>query len=730
MGFIKRGKHAMPKGDEHQEQEQPKRAKKAQDMMSAHIKETVLEASLQSFAENKAFIVERDGKRLFVGMLVKGDDIGGFDRKSLRDEAKGGIIEAIDSGAIKIYASEDMLSDEVFIIIPDAVTISNMDEYTMLTEAPYTVAFVDETGVVEDSEVSVDYATFANVVEGSVDIMDVLADLGFDFAKTDEDVPETQVTSVMEPVGDVPPVDEAADETEDEFDLDEPMTGEEAANFDDDDISDDFEDELPVDEYGDDNFSVTGDGAGAEPIDIDAMIESGDTSVEVEDDDDDEEFDTVVSDERYNEAIARTFYSDDLGLEVTTAPFDSQFMHQNPYVPFEENREKGWLNDYLNEMSRDANLDMKKLHQDNLFRMRKEYYNLISMHCAKIRDETDPENPNSQYHLIKKGILDAYDQKESNLDRTVSERKDKVENAWNDMLEKVGKNAADKAKAHYVERYGAQHQHELFAIEPSVKSEMDSKMRDGLREMNAQRRSDALTRLDEGINQILVDVSERYMKCLEQETAHYKEWRERINAFIDEHRKDDIAHDKALAEELAQSEKADRVLAEYTEKLNAQTADFQARSDAMRQDVERIKQENAEAIAKLKEDNAERVAQLNDEKSILQNRIDELIKKYAELDEKKAGEYESRVQTLKDENAAADIRYEQLVKTNRRSAIISVGLAIVAVIAACAIGILIGSGLNLEFGSKKVSDEVVQEFNDRMDRVDKSGQTSGTEENK
>src|SRR5699024_4768797 len=84
----------------------------------------------------------------------------------------------------------------------------------------------------------------------------------------------------------------------------------------------------------------------------------------------------TVPGEISDQVMVRKFYSDELGLEVTSEPFDAQFMQGNPYIPFPEDRPAGWVNEQLNEMSREANLELARMHQDNLWQMRERYFKL------------------------------------------------------------------------------------------------------------------------------------------------------------------------------------------------------------------------------------------------------------------------------------------------------------------------------------------------------------------
>ena len=114
--------------------------KNRKDTMASVLRESVLEVSLEELRNNKLFITERNGQKLYVGIRFKVADIGGLSKRTNKDEAKGSMVESINNGRIKVLITSDMMANEEVIIIPDVYTCDAMDEYSILTEAPYTAA--------------------------------------------------------------------------------------------------------------------------------------------------------------------------------------------------------------------------------------------------------------------------------------------------------------------------------------------------------------------------------------------------------------------------------------------------------------------------------------------------------------------------------------------------------------------------------------------------------------
>lgn len=686
------------------------KAKKKKDGMFLIFQESVLETTIEEFKDNEQFIVEKDGENVFVGMLLKAEDIGGLGKKSKRDEAKGQFIEVVRSGLIKTYMPEEFIENDEMVIIPDPSTLAAMDEFMMLVDAPYTICYVHEDGSVDTTESAVTYELMSTVAAGSSYILDVLADAGEiwvdDEVDTDDDTPETEVI----PAVDIDSEDEIEDDVEDEIEEEIPVEQvpvdvpadldlDDETNFDGSVSSDVYED-APADDMSEGEFVPEGD-MGA-PLDEPVAEDDG----------------VEVTEEEMDEAITRRFYSDDLGLEISTEAFDAQFLHTNPYIPFDENRGSGWLNQYLNQISKDANIEMRRLHQQNLFEMREMFYQLISKHSETIQHELDADDPETLYGQMLDAIKEKRVQARDMVDSRVSSRREEIDADWNKKLAQVGEDAKRAAEQQYRERFGRQHDEAIYRIEPDIRGQIDAEYDTSVREMHAKRRDDASKRMDYGITETLAEVSKLYMDRLAQETEEYKNWRQRMNDFLDTHRKDELAHDKILAEELAQKSKADKVLEEYTAKLKEQTEDFEAKKQSMKAELEAMDRKTAAIVHEKQIECDNRIAEMQVSIANQKAEMDELLEKYAALDATKEKQYSARLAEALDENEALANRFDHFVSMHKKSNIVYVALAFVACIATLSIGALIGYNMNLDYGSEDANKRVIQEFNSRMDKLE------------
>lgn len=690
-----------------------KKNNKKKDGMFVIFQESVLETSIEEFKNNESFIVEKDGEDVFVAMLLKAEDIGGLGKKGKKDEAKGQFIEEVRSGLIKTYMPEEFIENDEMVIIPDEPTLEAMDEFTMLSGAPYTICYVHEDGSVDKTDSAVTYETMSGVINGSSEILDVLADAG-----------ESWVDDVLEPDDDEVPEDETEDKFEDEIPSEE-MPDDEAADLGLDDESD-FDGTVPEDIYED---------APADDVPLDESLPEYDRDAmfaePTEDEGEEEpEEDVEVTEEQMNKVITRRFYSDDLGLEVSTEAFDAQFLHSNPYIPFDENRGEGWLNKYLNQMSRDANIEMRRLHQKNLFEMRELFYQLISKHSETIQHELDADNPDTLYGKALDAIKEVRAKAREDVDSRVSAKRDEINADWDKKLAQAGEDARRAAEQQYRDRFGRQHDEALYRIEPDIRRQIDAEYDTSVRKMQADRRNDASKRMDYGITETLAEVSKVYMKRLEEETEEYKNWRQRMNDFIDDHRKDEVAHDQALAEELAQKSKADKVLEEYTAKIKEQAEEFEAKKEAMKAEIEAMDRKTAGIVQDKQTECDNRIADMQKSLDEQKAQMAELLDKYAALDADKEKEYSARLAEARDEKDAWSDKCDHIITMHKRGSIVFVALAVVTCIAMLAIGTLIGSSLNLDFGSNKASEQVVKEFNSRMDKLEKQSEDKSNDETK
>lgn len=697
MGLLGKSKKAAGQKDgDPAAKQQPPRKKKKNELLSSVLDESVPEQVVSEMQANTVCVVENnDGETLFAGMLLDTEAIGGLNKKALRDEDRGQVIEQIQSGRIKAYIPAELMAEDKLVFVPTLQSMDAMSEYGLLTSAPYTVALTEVSGHVRDTGVACTFDNFKLALESDSDdaVIDMLEDLGvegFESMGDEEDDFDPAVTQPM-------PAHMAESEPEDDdvpvFEDDEPP------------VFDDEPDDVPV--FEDDEPPAYSEPAQAASAPAPEPQVAPVPEPEVE-----------VDQATLDAAIVRKFYSDDLGLEVSTEAFDAQFIHANPFVPFVEDRGDGWLDGYVSNMSREANTELRRLRTQQLQNCKETFYNLVAIHCEAITQALDVNDPDTQFGQLSNALIENRNMQLAQVDELVSRRRDEINDEFDKNVKMVSDDAARAAAATYRERHGRAKDEKLFALEADVRRDIENEYQDAVRDMNAERRKDAAKRLDAGIMEALREVSDIWKGNVAEQDELYRSYRDKIAAFIDDNRKQDIAHDQALAEELAQKTKADKVLDEYRIKMQNQAASYDEQLKKLRAEIA-----DNERAAKLRTQEVQaeadkRVSLLTQEKATMQRRYDELTDKYADLDASKEAKYEQQMNQLRGENSAWNDKFDQLQSEHKKSSALTVALTVVSVIAALALGTLIGTNLNLGFGSDKAASESVAAVQKQLDELE------------
>ena len=424
-------------------------------------------------------------------------------------------------------------------------------------------------------------------------------------------------------------------------------------------------------EYDDDDYAQNG-------------VAEGDDEYYYEDDD------AEYSDESVDSTITRLFFSDDLALEVTSEPFDQQFMSQDTFVPFEENRGDGWLNGYLSQMAMDANSDLRQMHERNIQKMREAYFSYVTNYADIVQQKLDYKNPETKYGIAYNNIVDQKRQLLEDAPAQTEQRLAECEKKWNATLDEVGNNAATAAKAQYVERFGDMHNNEMRRIRTSTTEEIENGFNDLLRKLHSDRRAEANTLMNYAINASLQEISAMNDKCVRAEQARYAYHRDKMERFLETHRKDEVSRTKALEEELAHNNKVEQAAKDAEARVRAFKADCEDRIANMEANMADLSKRHAANVADINARNKERQDLLKEDLERTRQRNDELVQTISDLDAKKDKEYASRVNALEQRVKTAESEQDRLIAMHKRSNLISGILFAVALIAVLAIGIIAG----------------------------------------
>jgi hypothetical protein len=207
-----------------------------------------------------------------------------------------------------------------------------------------------------------------------------------------------------------------------------------------------------------------------------------------------------------------------------------------------------------------------------------------------------------------------------------------------------------------------------------------------------------------------------------------------MREFVDANRQDDVARSAVLAEELRQTERADKVLAEQTAKMQALSEEYRQKREGLLEEIETLKRENAQRIASMKEDNEHNMARAAAEKKAMEQKYDELLARYQSLDATKEKEFSARFEEMRDLNDALEDRCDHLMEVHRRSNLVSTFLIIAIAIAAVAIGFIGGEYINTQRRTALEQQQILNGYqNDNADATGSESQTqpvAGTNEKK
>ena len=406
--------------------------------------------------------------------------------------------------------------------------------------------------------------------------------------------------------------------------------------------------------------------------------------------------------------VTRKYYSDGLDLEISSQPFDAMFIQSNPYIPFVEEEGDGWLNGYVNNLRRDANARLSKLHYENLLIMRKQYMMIVSKHCEAITKSVSTDDPKTRFGYAKSTIDAHYKTKLAAVGEESEAYKKACEDAFQSRLNAEMDNAKAVARANFLNRYSKDHQRELQEIETDLRNNLESERVASLENLNNERRTEAKRQLDAGITEALKICADEYQKMLAQERKEYARLQAMITDYMNENMALDDARVRVLAEEQRRSNEAVKVRQEYDAQMALAKQDFESRLAAIRSDVDQAKLANDDrmleqqdryehAMQNLRTSQAETVQHKDNEIHLLEEQLskanarnDELTRKFSTLEKDTEKKYTTQIDMLKSEREAWTERADHVVSLHKYSDRLKMTFMLIGMVAALAIGIILG----------------------------------------
>ena len=689
---------------------------------------TVDEKVLDELRQNKDFIVSKDGEVRYIAFLFDVTLIGGLSKKAAANsEDKGSLIETMEAGHISFMLTEELVEKDALIIIPTGMSLEMIEGFSIVSDKVHKIVLIDDDNNVEYTDHDVTVADLLSVAKHMITIHELMVQCGVtevDGVDPDQQqsnaqsqpeqqqLPQSQATQALpaQPADPVP-VQPAAlpnsggSDWDPDGDPDEGYEPGDSYNPDDDyDLDEPIEDpdayRSPVMGDGDDGGDEEGDGEGDYDPSADYNSMYGESSPEVS-----------VPDDFVSATIIRRFYSDDLGLEITTEPFEQRFVRNNDLILFEENRGEGWLNYYLSQMSKEANISLREQRAVHIKKLREMYLRLMEVHCDETRNKYDENAPGTASYEAKQ-ILDRERRaKTEESNRTIAQKEAEIEESWRKAVEDWGNAAAKAARADYEERHRAEYEERKAKARREVRDKIEHDYQDSLRELREKWSQAAKAEYQRGEAETLKIIQSEYDAYQADETDRYNDWQRKISNFVDTNRKEDIARTKTLAEEQRQTDKADNVRKELTAQLDSVTSDLNSTRTRLNAELEETRRRDEQTIKHNQEVHAQEIERM-------QTRIDGLLNQYQTLEQNTKDEYENRLKNLERDKDELQRNAEHMIAVHKRSNIVMIALTVIAVITAAAIGIIIGMKSNQDYIVDATKDAVTSNMETYFNKKD------------
>ncbi|MFI9629316.1 hypothetical protein [Streptomyces sp. NPDC052042] len=711
------------------------RKKKPDELLSSVVRETAIPAAVELLRENRTFAFPSG--TAWVMLVLSADAVGGLSRRHGRDEAKGSIIELIDSDQIRTVATAEMLEEEVVGLIPDEGTLARMEEYSLLTNAVYAWAVVwqkpggelvvdlvadatfaqaqrvssgatslkeavgaqvwaEHSGVVEAE--SADGADTAGPDAGLATDADTDTDTGTAGGLDDDDegdeifdpIPGDE-DDVPEYTGDEPVFEEAPDEflfddgtdgpgPEDSTDTDDSGTGVTAAAA----VEAETETEPAFDET-----------AGFEEVDGDETDVYGADGPETYPSEDGDEV-LLADQEQVRDAIARRFLSEELDLEVRLDEFNATFAIGAPVVQIAVPQgATEWLGDQVAQLNRQANADLAQLRQAHEDELRTLYVTLMSAHVEQVIRDVATDREGSRYKALKDGAEQAHQDRQGQKEQRIREARARIVQDHEAQAKKLAEQAAIQAEIQYKERNRPRMEREQADAVAEIDRVIENTRSHDLQEILRVRRADAQLKMQVGTSRIFEVLAERQAEFLAAEEERLGRWKDEIQRIVGDNRQADIAQANALAEHQRTVDEVGILRREQEDLLESLRNEHADRIRQMEAEFERNRQD---AIAQMRARDAEWQHRLDLEQeqtdSATQRNTD-LLTQMEALETTIDRRYQKTILDLKSDRDSYSIAMARAAEVQKRSNTVLITLVVALSLLSGAAGFIGGAASGL-----------------------------------
>lgn len=658
--------------------------------------ETVWDATIDYCKNNSLFSVKRDGELFYVGLYMPFSEIGGLSKKdSKSNESKGSIVNQINSGKIVVMNNDKLVDKDAIVFIPTFDTVNNMAEYSLLADmAKYEYCFIsNDTGEIELSNVKTSLSDVQSLHLDGKSVTTVPS-----IRRLVDEVEESKVSphksvqsdsSVNTYVQQEDSIDSfsAVEEDEDQVELNITELKDEALNQ-----SSDTDDDL----YSQNDFVSDYDADSLDDMDI------SDSAVDISDDMSDfgvepmQEEKVTFTPESSQQAIMRKFFDDNIDVKLTTDGLDQALADVIPFIPVQFHP-GGWIDDQINSQILTMNKDLKDLHQKNLSIVRTRYLNTLVSYYMDSTKVVDAFLDSDQYFELK----EARDKTRMDSHTFIKAKWEELKDEFEAKVKAAGESSRIEAEQSYRERHSWEFEQQKKKIETDIISDIDAVFERQIGEIKGKIRAEQNVILDLKNKDLISDCCVQYANLAKDEEAMRKAYEDKLFEFLDQNRRYEIDRVAALLEEQKRDDRVARIQKEYEGNVAQLKQQFDALNSAHESNMTALKQRHADEKAAQENIHRRDIAVYASDNQRQQGRIDELTEALVTLDEKKKQEYAVKIADLETQRDANELKYQELIKTQRKGNRLMIAIACLTSVLTMAIGISIGYGLFSNMQSEK-----------------------------
>ena len=144
----------------------------------ALFRESVVETILERWDRNPSMKSDLLPDFPYVGLLLdtSSSTVGGFSLRDRKNEAKGSIVECINSGLIVTLVTPGLLENGLLVFLPEFETVDAMKEFSIFTKSEYSICFINDTGMVQKTDLTLSFLQILSIVTDDIPITGLLID--------------------------------------------------------------------------------------------------------------------------------------------------------------------------------------------------------------------------------------------------------------------------------------------------------------------------------------------------------------------------------------------------------------------------------------------------------------------------------------------------------------------------------------------------------------------------